>query len=60
MQSVESKDDTSFANENESFMTFLFDVRGVNIGRRNLLVYIMVCLLLKELIEEKGINKYVP
>ena len=39
-------------------MAYFFDVRGVRIGIRNLLVYIMVCLLLKELIEEKGIKKY--
>ena len=33
---VESKDGTSSTNENDSFMVYSFDVRGVNVGIRNL------------------------
>ena len=55
MQCVESKDSSSFANQNESLMVYSFDVRGVNTGTRNLLVCIMVMsLLLEESVEEKG------
>ena len=32
---AQSKDDTSFPNENESFIVKSFDVKGVNTGTRN-------------------------
>ena len=55
MQCVESKDTTSFVNENESLMVYSFDVRGIKTGTRNLLVCIKVMsLLLEEWVKEKG------
>ena len=63
MKYVESKNGTSFANENESLMLYSFDVRNANTGTRNLLDCIVVDLLLEEWVKEKRSDQwmvYVP
>lgn len=54
IQCIESKDGTSSANGNKSFMVFSFDVK---------VVYMMVQLLMKNWVEEKDVSQllvYVP